>query len=178
MRRTDIESLLPANFQRAIAPREPLGALLDVMERLHAPSEAVLANLDLFFDYRRAPAPLVPHLARWMDLGPLMERLGVADGDPDRYPGGTGRLRELAGLAAWLARWRGTRRALITLLEVATGVTGFRIDERPDERPFHLWIIAPAAAEPMRDLVSGVIELEKPAFTTFELSFGNSEGGT
>ena len=61
-------------------------------------------------------------------------------------------------------------------LEVATGVAGFVIDEQVlDEegraRPFHLWVHAPRAAEPYTALVTRIVEQEKPAYVTYDLSF-------
>ncbi|RBI96481.1 phage tail protein, partial [Micromonospora provocatoris] len=55
MRRAAIERLLPAAYQRAAGPGSVLGALLDVMEALHAPDEAVLADVDALFGPYRTP---------------------------------------------------------------------------------------------------------------------------
>ncbi|NUT32200.1 MAG: phage tail protein, partial [Hamadaea sp.] len=46
MRRSAIERLLPAAYQRAAVPGSVLGALLDVMETLHDPDERLLAEVD------------------------------------------------------------------------------------------------------------------------------------
>lgn len=170
MNRAGIESLLPANFRRAVLPGSPLAALLDVMEALHAPSEEVLAGLDRYFDSRRTPDRFVPTLARWLDQGPLLDRVGDELGEGE-FPSGNGRLREVVALAAYFSRWRGTRRGMIAYLEVGTGVRGFDVVEHAGGRPFHLRFIAPAAAEPYRTLVEAIIEQEKPAYTTYELAF-------
>ena len=45
MKQREIEQLLPGVFQRTAVPGSPLDALLGVMEGMHAPSEAVLAQL-------------------------------------------------------------------------------------------------------------------------------------
>ena len=170
MNRAAIESLLPFNFRRAIQPQSPLSALLDVMEALHAPSEEVLANLERFFDCRRTPDRFVPSLARWLDQGPLLDRVGDELGEGE-FPSGTGRLREVVALAAWFSRWRGTRRGLIAYLEVGTGVRGFDVEEHAGGRPFHLRFTGPAGAEQYRTLAEAIIEQEKPAYTTYELAF-------
>jgi len=170
LNRAGIESLLPANFRRAIQPQSPLGALLDVMEWLHAPSEEILSDLDRYFDTRRTPDRFVPSLARWLDQGPLLDRVGDELGAGE-FPSGNGRLREVVALAAWFSRWRGTRRGLIAYLEVGTGVHGFDVEEHAADRPFHLRFVAPAEAEPYRALVEAIIEQEKPAYTTYELAF-------
>jgi phage tail-like protein len=170
LNRAGIESLLPANFRRAVQPRSPLAALLDVMEALHAPSEEVLAGLDRYFDSRRTPDRFVPSLARWLDQGPLLDRVGDELGAGE-FPSGNGRLREVVALAAWFSRWRGTRRGMIAYLEVGTGVRGFDVEEHAGGRAFHLRFTAPAEAEPYRTLVEAIIEQEKPACTTYELAF-------
>src|SRR4051812_48236633 len=124
MRRAEIEPLLPGIFRRTLRPGSPLDALLAVMEGLQAPAEGVLAALDAAFDPRRAEDPMVPFLARWVDL----ERL-LADGSGREprgsLPAGLGRLRELVAAASRLSQWRGTARGLILFLETATGVPGF-----------------------------------------------------
>lgn len=170
MNRAGIESLLPDNYRRAILPGSPLAALLDAMEALHAPSEAVLAGLERFFDSRRTPDRFVPYLARWLDQGPLLDRLDDELG-PGEFPSGNGRLREVVALAAYFSGWRGTRRGLIAYLEVGTGIRGFEVEEHADGRPFHLRFTGPAAAERYRALVEGIIEQEKPAYCTYELAF-------
>lgn len=169
MRRREIERLLPAVFQRTAAEGSPLVALLEVMEALHAPVEAALEGLAANFDPRRAPDRFVPFLARWVDL-PLSVALG------------RGRLRELIALRAGLSAWRGTGRGLLRFLEVATGATGFRIEERVVDaagraRPFHIRVIAPEALSPHRPMLQQIIEREKPAYVTYELSFEPTERG-
>jgi phage tail-like protein len=174
--REDIEGLLPGNFRRAIRPEGPLPALLDVMAAMHAPAEAALAGLDRAFDCRRTAGDLVPYLARWVDLGPLLDRLRDELGEGE-FPSGTGRLRDLVGLAAEFSRWRGTRRGLVAYLEVATGIRGFDVEEHADGRPFHLRCTAPPGAERHRALVQSVVEQEKPAYATYEIAFSSHEPG-
>jgi phage tail-like protein len=169
VRRSAIVPLLPENYQRAIQPQSPLSAVLDVMERLHAPSLAVLADLDEYFDARRAPDRFVPYLARWVDLGPLLDQLAQEAGS--EFPSGNGRLRELVAAAAQLSKWRGTRRGLMTYLEVATGLRGFEIQERPDGRPFHLRVVVPVGGDVQKLLIERIVEQEKPIYTTHEVVY-------
>jgi phage tail-like protein len=176
LKRTDIEQLLPGNYRRAITPDGPLSALLDVMEANHEPDEVILAGLDRYFDSRRTHDRFVDYLARWVDLGPLLDHLAEELGDQE-FPSGTGRLRELVALAAWLSRWRGTARCLIAYLEVATGVRGFTIEENAGGRPFHLRFVAPPGAAEYRPLIEGIIDQEKPAYTTHEIVYPDSESG-
>ena len=77
MRSLEIQRLLPGVFQRTLEPGRPLSALLDVMEALHAPSEAVLANLEALFNPYRTPDAFVPFLAQWVDVDlPVTTGLG------------------------------------------------------------------------------------------------------
>jgi phage tail-like protein len=170
MKRAAIEPLLPSNYRRALLPGTPLSAQLDVMEALQAPSEQVLAGLEVYFNSRLTPDRFVPYLARWVDLGPLLDRLLDLLGAGE-FPSGTGRLRELVAQAAALSKWRGTRRGLITFLEIATGVRGFVVEERSGGRPFHFLVTAPGETQAQRPLIESLIDLEKPAYTTYDLQF-------
>lgn len=163
MKSAEILRLLPGVFQRTARPGSPLAALLSVMEALHAPSEGVLENLDALFDPRRAPERFVPFLARWVDLD-----LPVTTG--------LGRLRELAAAGVELSRWRGTARGLLLFLSTATGRKDFEVDERvpgPNglPRPFHIRVLAPGELAAHRPMLERIIELEKPAYVTYELHF-------
>ncbi len=173
----EIEVLLPGIIQRTILPGGPLDTLLRIMETLHAPVENILENLDNWFNPYQTPEPFVPYLARWVDL----ERL-LTD-TPEGYthilpafPGGTGRLRELIATAAFLSKWRGTARGLLHFLEIATGISGFTVEETLTDaqghpRPFHIRVRAPAAARPHQTLLARIIEMEKPVYVTWELTF-------
>ncbi|MBN1206798.1 MAG: hypothetical protein JXB05_18085 [Myxococcaceae bacterium] len=163
MRSAEILRVLPGVFQRTARSGSPLVALLGVMEALHAPSEATLEELDALFDPRRAPDRFVPFLARWVDLD-----LPVTTG--------LGRLRELVAAGVELSRWRGTARGLLLFLSTATGRRDFELEERvpgPDGLPrsFHIRVRAPAELSPHRPMLERIIELEKPAYVTYELHF-------
>lgn len=155
MRRSEIERLLPGVFQRSAGDGTVLHALLDAMEGLHAPSEAALERLDASLDPRRAPEAFLPLLARWVDLD-----VTVTTG-PRRW-------RELIAAAAELARWRGTRRGLIHFLELATGATSFEVVE---EVPFHIHVIAPASTRPHQTMLERIVQREKLAHVTYQLTF-------
>lgn len=177
MTSAEIARLLPEVFRAGLGQRSVLSALLAVMERLHAPSEQVLARLDAFFDPLRTPDAFVPMLARWVDLERLFVR-SVAEPPivGDALSTGTGPLRSLVARAAHLSQWRGTRAGLIEFLETATAATGFRIDEQvagPDglPRPFHVRVHVPAALEVHRALIEHIVDSEKPAYVTCEIDF-------
>jgi phage tail-like protein len=180
MKQDEIARLLPGVFQVTVRPGNPLFALLEVMETMHAPPAAVLDRLDAVFDPRRTMDRFVPFLAEWVDLDRLFERSsrGTASDSLTRSPisTGLGRLRELIAAAAYLSQWRGTAKGLCRFLEIATGTHGFTVDESvrgPDghSRPFHVRIHAPEATARHRDLIERVIESEKPAYVTYELEF-------
>jgi len=178
MKKGQIKRLLPAVYQRAVQPGNPLSAILDVMETMHAPSESALNSLDLNFDPYRAPDAFVPYLASWVDLEVLLDvpRTGSPTSTPSLSTG-LGRLRELTAAAATLSQWRGTRKGLCLFLETATGAKGFEVDEQVagadgKARPFHLRITAPKELVEHRILIERIVELEKPAYVTYELAFG------
>lgn len=178
MRRSEIERLLPEVVRSSVADGTPLAAILDAMAQLHAPDEQVLDTLDAFFDPARTDDRFVPLLARWVDLERLFTQSAATSGtaSSEAISTGHGRLRELIARAAFLSKWRGTRTGLIAFLETATGTSGFLIDEqvtgedgRP--RPFHIRVSAPAAQSPHRALIERIVELEKPAYVTYQLAF-------
>jgi phage tail-like protein len=178
MKREQIKKLLPAVFQSTARPGNPLFAILDVMEAMHAPSEAALDSIEVNLDPYRAPDAFVPYLASWVDLEVLLDlpRTQSPSSTPTLSTG-LGRLRELTAAAVTLSRWRGTRKGLGLFLETATGAKGFEVDEQVvgadgKIKPFHLRITAPKKMAEHRILIERIIELEKPAHVTHELAFG------
>ena len=177
MKEGQIRRLLPSVFQRTLRPGNPLSAILNVMEGMQAPSEDALEHLDRFFDPYRTPDDFVPYLASWVDLTILLD--GVRPGSPAAAASlstGLGRLRELTAAAVTLSRWRGTRKGLILFLETATGTSGFEVEEHVADAggktiPFHIRITAPAEVSKYQTLIERIIELEKPAYVTYELRF-------
>jgi phage tail-like protein len=160
MKREEIRRLLPAVFQSVSADETPLGALLGLMEALHAPTEERLAMLDEILDPARTPEAFVPVLARWVDLDP---ELAI----------GTGRLRSLVAFGAELAQRRGTARGLVAFLEAATGATGFQVEDAVADalgevKPFHLRVTAPKALQAHQELIETIVRREKPAYVSVE----------
>jgi len=167
MKSSEIARLLPSIFQRTVGPSNPLSAMLSVMEGLNAPAEAILDDVDSIFDPSRTPDEFVPLLARWVDL----ERIFAPREEPENLVStGLGRLRELIRTASHLSKWRGTQEGLRKFLETATGTTGFVIEE-PASRPFHLRVIAPQETEPHRALIERIVDVERPVYATWEVSF-------
>jgi len=185
MNKSRIQELLPKVFQRAVRPGSPLQALLEVMEQLTDPPEEKLAELDRYVDPYRAPEDFVVFLARWMDLqrffsSSTRRRLEAGE-QVDPLPSGSGRLREILSQAARMLAERGTRDGLIGLLETATGVRGFNVDESPTDETgktiaFHIRVHVPPEANAYLDFVRRIVEAEKPAYLTYEL-VTQTEGG-
>ncbi|MFC7243142.1 phage tail protein [Catellatospora aurea] len=149
MRRDAIAALLPAAYQRAMHPTGVLWALLDVMEGLHESGEARLSTVEDLFHPYRCPPQLVPFLARWVAVDHL------------------GHGRDLVAHGTALAQSRGTREGLRAAVTLATGLTAIEIEESAD-RPFHLIVRIPAGSD-LLERVRHIVELDKPAATTFEM---------
>jgi phage tail-like protein len=188
MKREEIEKLLPHVFQQTLRPQSPLNALLEVMESLHRPAEAVLSHLETYFNVYSTPDIMVPYLACWVDLDRFYPFYSAQPEDlrrsVDPISSGTGQLRELIAAAAYLSQWRGTSKGLKLFLETGTGMNGFELvenvqDENGNPRPFHIRIVAPPDAEPHIALIERIIEQEKPAYVSYELEFKpETHGGT
>lgn len=186
MKRSDIERLLPQTLRRTAAQGTPLSALLEVMEGLHGSADDTLARLHHFFSPHVAPAAFVPLLATWVDLDWLWQIEGTSRSESHQPVSvsnlscGLGRVRDLVASAAFLSRWRGTPRGLCMFLQLATGIEGFSINESisgPAGRPlpYHFGVNAPKEAAVHKDLIERILQHEKPAYTTFELSIEGPE---
>ncbi len=180
MTRAKLEKLLPSIFRQTCEAGTPLAAILDVMVDLLEPIQKILKQRDMYFDPHRTPTAFVPYLACWVDLEVLMENVFEGRVLPaSQFPTGASRLRELIAQASYLSRWRGTSRGLERFLEIATGVKGFELreqvlDQDNKPRPFYFELTAPAALKPYTTLVKAIVDLEKPAYVTYDLKFAAS----
>ena len=171
MKREAIVERLPDVFkQAATGEGNPLAALLGAMEELHARDEDILAGFGRYIDPRRTTEEFVPYLAAWVDYAWLLldppDNPYAAVEQP--FPGGLGRLRELVASAAAESKWRGTSAGMVRMLERATGVQGYRVeetvtDESGEQLPFRVHVVVPSEAEHYLDLVRRIVEHEKPA---------------
>src|SRR4051794_7686309 len=114
--------LLPEVIRRGAQPGSPLGALLDVMEAMHAPAETALRGLPSILDPQTTPDDFVPFLATWVGLDDV-----VPDGV--EFEAGVGRLRQLVATSAARARRRGTLDGLRETLLIATGRSDITVDD-------------------------------------------------
>ena len=108
MRRTEIERLLPEVFRATIADGAPLAALLDTMASLHAPDEAVLDDLDGYFDPSRTDDRFVPLLSRWVDLERLFMRSATGAICTAAIPPSAAAAQAADTIASWRAASRRT----------------------------------------------------------------------
>lgn len=157
-----IERLLPWVIQRTLDnPDNPINGFLNVMSGLRAPVEAEYLRLHTYLSPYTTPDDFLPYLARMMNLSRYL-----AD-DPPYLMTGITHLRNLIALSVRLSQQRGTVHALQRFLEVTTGIDGFRVEEHV--RAFHVRIYAPPGAMAYQELMTRIIEGEKPAYVTFEL---------
>jgi hypothetical protein len=119
-------------------------------------------------------------LANWVDLARYLDWGGGREGMGQPYfKPGLERLRLLVALAVKLNAERGTAAMLKQMLAAATGIDGFEIEENPTDNAgapssFHIRVRAPEAALRYHDLVSRIVENERPAYVTFEIVYVSS----
>lgn len=179
MKQDEIVLLLPEIFRRtyrqngedANGQGNVLSALLGVMECLQDPDEAILEDLDHYFDPDLVPVAkrgaFLPFLVRWVDLDWLLPSSG-------EYEAGLYYLHNLILSAQRLASVRGTRQGLVQFLETATGLDGYQVEDVPD-RPFQVVIRCPHVPEHMRPLVRRIAAGEKPAYVKCKLIFAEQD---
>lgn len=144
--------------------------------------EMTIASIASFFDPRLAPAEFIPWLAGWVALGLR------ADWTLEQQ-------REFLARVVSLYRRRGTRENLAQLLSIYTGLAPvIAVDDRPEfqigkqstigkntvlgggEKP-HAFRVTLTLADPgheeierIKAIARAIIELEKPAHTTYVLA--------
>ncbi len=177
MHHDEIEKLLPAVFQLTAKNNRPMAALLEVMEKLQEPRKRCWRALTRPLIPRRTSDEFVPYLAYWADLTRLFDdnfSSNRADAAAFTLASGVGRLRELIANAGLLSKWRGTRKGLLLFLRIATGMSDFEIAENVTldglPKPFHITVRIPKGSEKYRALIARIVELEKPAYVTHEIS--------
>lgn len=132
-----------------------LGRYLLIFEDLLGPIQQIIAHFDLFLDPATAPVTFIPWLNDWM--GHLVDEHWSAETQ-----------RELLRQASWLHQARGTRAGLVRYLEIATGAA-VEIEENVDGPHTFAVTLRPGERPVDRRIVERIIELNRPAHTSFRL---------
>ena len=173
--RGDILELLPEVMRAADAPGTPFAALIDAMHAISAPIDRIIDDLDRWFDPATAPVDFLRLLAAWLDLDVAADVLTALEPDAERRER---RLRRLVAEGHDLVRRRGTAESLRRLVELASGLDGVRIATEPARgRRFHVVVVLPAAAGPMRPLLARLVDHERPVHVTWSLEAAPAEAG-
>jgi phage tail-like protein len=155
---------------------EFMSRFIHIFEDVLNPIEYMINNLELYLDPRLTPEPLLDWLAFWVNMAL----------DP-AWP--LDRRRELVRSAAWLYRWRGTRKGLAEYLRIYTGtvpviseyIPGMRLGEESrlgiNTRlgssgtgcHFTVTITVDSTADIDVDTVRSIIDSQKPAHTVYTL---------
>ncbi len=155
---------------------EFMGQFLLIFESILKPIENTTDNLELYFDPLMTPEPLLPWLAFWVNLTL----------DPT-WP--IERRRELVKSVANLYRWQGTKRGLTEYLMIYTGnvpeiseyIPGMRLDsdtilgvntQLGSSGAGHFFTVTLELDEDGEiniNTVKGIIEVQKPAHTVYNL---------
>ena len=151
--------LLPSVYQATMRTRPdgPLPVLLKCMDSMLAPVEREIEDFEAVLDPLRTRRPFLPMLGSWLAAGTREE---------DALPPN----RAWVAGAVDLAQRRGTARGLLETLRLATGMRDFSLEEKTER--FHVSIRAPLAAKGLQDALSRLIERQRPAHITYDLSFG------
>lgn len=173
----DIQQFLPENFRLAAVHRGGVTrAMLEVMEELHCRDEVIVDTIDRFFSpicVDEDHAEFVLLQASWLGLERYFNWSGGRPGvGTPNFPGGIANLRLLVAEAANLLRERGMEATLLRFLELATGTRGYKIES--DGR-FHFTLTAPGSVRPLADLIKRIVEGERPAHTTYDIEYLQSE---
>ncbi len=132
-----------------------LGRYLLLFEDLLGPIQQIIAHFDLFLNPSTTPETFIPWLNDWM--GHLVDEHWTAETQ-----------RELLRQASWLHQARGTRAGLTRYLEIATGAT-VEIEENVDGPHTFRVALRTGGPEIDRRIVERIIELNRPAHTSFRL---------
>ena len=172
MKQQRILRYLPENYQLAATDeRGVMRATLAVMEGMLDPVDELIRALDSYFDPYRAKDAFVLLQATWLGLDRYFDWSGGSPGVGEaRYPAGIDRLRMLIAEFPELVRSRGTHQSLIRFLEVATGLSGFAVEDgNQTGGAFHIVVHVPANAAQLDDLISRIVAGERPAHATWEI---------
>ncbi|MHB8645326.1 MAG: FHA domain-containing protein [Thermomicrobiales bacterium] len=128
-----------------------------IFESLWEPLEQRQDHIQMYFDPRTCPEPILSWLASWLDLSYTLH-----------WP--EGRKRRFLAEVIDLYRWRGTRYGLERIIEVCTGYVP-RITELPNA-PFviDISVTIPPDHGGDRELIEQLVLAHKPAHIGFHLT--------
>ncbi len=136
-----------------------MGRFLGIFEAILSPLEWNADNFDLFLHPRTAPEGFLPWLANWFDVA-----------FDDTWTEAQKRL--FLSEAHQIFAMRGTRWSLTRILEIYTGKSAEIIDLDDDDNPFSFTVKLPVTqAEINPEIVEQIIEVNKPAHTTYKLFY-------
>ncbi len=136
-----------------------MARFLGIFESILTPIEWNIDNFDVFLDPQTSPRFFLDWLANWYQI--TFDSTWRED-----------QRRLLLSEAHELFSRRGTRWALARMLEIYTGAAPEIIDAAADLEPYTFKVRIPLSeGQVSRDLVTRLINLHKPAYTTFSLEF-------
>lgn len=162
----DYQSIRFLDYLPGIYRTDFMSRFLAIFEAIWIPIEWNVANFDLFLDPRTAPDAFLPWLSLWFF-----------------EPGWTDQMRrELLQEAFEIFSRRGTKWSMQRVLEILLGRNSRGkgpevIDLLEDEDPFLFVVKIPFRERDVdRELIERVIDLQKPAHTTYRLEFRGRRG--
>lgn len=155
-----VARLLPQILESACSRGTPLAALVELMASLHGSVEEATARLPSVLAPWRTPSRFVALLADWLGLP---REAGVDEAHT----------RALIERAASFFRRRGTERALLQMLELATGLSGFAL--HAGDEPFALTLQTPSGASRQRERVAEIVACMKPAAVRLRVLYADGE---
>ena len=155
----DFTSLKLINYIPGIYHTDFMSRFLALFESILTPIKWNIDNFDMYLDPGTAPDSFLPWLANWYLIG-----FDSTWSEAQR--------RSLLSEASDLYARRGTRWALIRLLEIYTGRTPDIIEFDKNLPPYTFIIRLPIRAMDVnRELIIRLIDANKPAYTNYSLEF-------
>jgi phage tail-like protein len=136
-----------------------MSRFLGLFESILTPIEWNIDNFDLFLNPGTTPAEFLPWLARWYEIS-----FDDSWSEAQR--------RQLLKEAHQIYGRRGTKWALSRILEIYTGHPPDIDDESADLDPFTFTVKIPLRQKELnQELIERIIDMNKPAHTTYKLKF-------
>jgi phage tail-like protein len=127
-----------------------MGRYLQIFETIWEPQEWRIDHVNMYFDPRTCPTPMLDWLANWLDLT-------INPHWPEA------RRRRLLAEATDLYRWRGTRYGMTRMIEVCTGLTPDVSDDPAQPFVFRVRVQIPPDSDVDAALIEDLVRAHKPA---------------